>query len=68
MVKTAPHFGHLTFDCLETFEHPKEKTAIIARAMTILTHFLIPYFLLPADTIDIIGPYPCRLHPGLPER
>ncbi len=47
MEKTAPHFGHFTFDCLETFEHPKEKTVIMARAMMTLAHLRM--FLLPAN-------------------
>jgi hypothetical protein len=40
-VKTAPHFGHLIFASFDTPAHPKEKTAKIANARMILTHFLI---------------------------
>ena len=46
MVKTAPHFGHLTFASFDTPAHPNEKTAKIANAMKMLTHFLITYYLL----------------------
>ena len=46
MVKTAPHFGHLTFASFDTPAHPIDKTAKIANAMKMLTHFLITYYLL----------------------
>ncbi len=42
----APHFGHLIFASLATPAHPKEKTANIANAKKILTHFLITIHLL----------------------
>jgi len=45
-VKTAPHFGHLIFASFVTLAHPKEKTANIANAKKILTHFLITLHLL----------------------
>jgi hypothetical protein len=45
-VKTAPHFGHLIFASFCTPAHPKEKTANIANAKKILTHFLITLHLL----------------------
>jgi hypothetical protein len=44
-VKTAPHLGHLIFASFCT-PHPKEKTAKIANAMMMLTHFLINPHLL----------------------
>jgi hypothetical protein len=46
MLKTAPHFGHLTFASFDTDAHPNEKTAKIANAMKMLTHFLITLHLL----------------------
>jgi hypothetical protein len=45
-VKTAPHFGHLIFASFDTPAHPNEKTAKIANAMKMLTHFLILLHLL----------------------
>jgi hypothetical protein len=51
-VKTAPHFGHLIFASFCTPAHPKEKTAKIANAKKILTHFLITLHLLSStDTM-----------------
>jgi hypothetical protein len=53
MLKTAPHFGHLTFASFDTDAHPNEKTAKIANAMKMLTNFLITYsLLLSTDTTD----------------
>jgi len=40
-VKTAPHFGHLIFVSFPTDAHPKEKTAKIANAIKMFTHFLM---------------------------
>jgi len=45
-VKTAPHLGHLTFASFEIVPQPKEKTANIANAKKMLTHFLITLHLL----------------------
>jgi len=45
-VKTAPHFGHFIFASFDTPVHPNEKTAKIANAMKMLTHFLILFHLL----------------------
>jgi hypothetical protein len=42
----APHLGHLIFASFATPAHPKEKTANIANAKKILTHFLITIHLL----------------------
>jgi hypothetical protein len=42
MVKTAPHFGHLTFVSLDAPAHPKEKNAKRIKArikLSIFVHF-----------------------------
>jgi hypothetical protein len=45
-VKTAPHFGHFTLVSFDIPAHPKAKTAKIANAKKMLTHFLITLHLL----------------------
>jgi hypothetical protein len=52
MVKTAPHFGHLTFVFFDTPAHPKEKNGKRIHAKnnpTIFVHFFMsgtPFFKL----------------------
>jgi hypothetical protein len=48
-VKTAPHFGHLTFVSFDTPVHPREKTVKIANAKRILITFFITLHLLTSD-------------------
>jgi hypothetical protein len=52
-VKTAPHFGHLTFASFDGVAHPKGKTAKIANVKKILTHFLITIHLLSSMYINV---------------
>jgi hypothetical protein len=56
MVKTAPHFGHLTFVSLDTPAHPKEKTAKSTNAKKILISFLIIAHLL--SSVNTTAPLP----------
>ena len=53
--KTAPHFGHFTFVSFVYVAHPTEKTAKIANAKKMLTHFLITLHLLSSIHIYVGG-------------
>ena len=53
--KTAPHFGHFTFVSFVYVAHPTEKTAKIANAKKMLTHFLITIHLLSSTHIYVGG-------------
>ena len=54
--KTAPHFGHLTFVSFVYAAHPTEKTANIANAKKMLTHFLITLHLLSSIYVYVGDP------------
>ena len=54
--KTAPHFGHLTFVSFVYVAHPTEKTANIANAKKMLTHFLITLHLLSSIYVYVGDP------------
>ncbi len=61
MVKTAPHFGHLTFVSLDTPAHPKEKTAKSANAKKMLINFLMIAHLLSSSNMTVPFPSPGKL-------
>jgi hypothetical protein len=61
MVKTAPHFGHLTFVSLDTPAHPKEKTAKSTNAKKMRINFLMIAHLLSSSDMMVLFPSPGKL-------